>query len=722
MATPPNVFRLFTPGRRRPAPSGGPTGPSASELAFAEAVDALRAIDAPAEIQENIGKDLKDAFKVSAARRPGYEAGKPVPVAINLIDAFTDPFGTLWETVSSPFATDWGKLLPQPDVAWKDSESTVWEGLFSAAGTRASGDPVIPTSLQAAILRWNEGASIRPARIAARKEGVLKNPGLTEMMGEALAGYYTRIGRAAPTFAGRNLRDIVIAARSEARTIAGFLAGKDWKSAGATQRSWASASDPYLEQVSREFERLMRTDPAFAATPEAQMWRYYKNRDLHYQTLNFLKTFQKGGVWGVTYDYVWDKFTKKLGYLYPPKAIEWVKDRTIGKLLTPALNKLTDLQALYKRKVLDAIKKPLENALKGLGEKLGIKALGGLLGRVGLGAVGGPVGIVIGAVAQFVGGAILKELGDLRIVFIAVFAATLGFILFLTFSVFIILAVIVSNIELPSLSAEGAPIEIVVAACDAANRCEPTLQLSSGSHRITWQITVKNSGKEELKGATVTAKRCVLSPAGAFDLKVGESKPLSCTDTVSGTNTTVSNTITFNSSSPSIRQDGLGIVILGNPPDLPPSGWPLLHGAMTQGPETDPFPSHNSKDDREAIDIISQRGDPVTATHNGEVVSARDEGCGGKTVRIQSKKLGFTSIYAHLDTINVNKGDLVVFDQQIGTLGQSGYWFRCVRGAHLHYALIDGLFMGAPYIPVPRARIKGCGALRPFSSECGVNW
>ena len=751
MATPPSPFGFFSPGRRRRAafaPSG-PSAPSASQRALEEAAEALRAIDAPAEIQENIGKDLKDAFDVKAQARAGYEASKPQRVGVNLIDAVTDPLGTFWETVSSPFATDWEKLLPQPDVVWKESESEVWEKLFTRVFVNSAGRSVVPDSLQAAVLRWNEGTNIRPARIAARKEGILKNPGLTEMMASGLARYYTP----ARAIVGVPLQNIIDSSHLKEREIAGLVeragdnamgerkllkladaadrrgnpaeaarlraraaaatggyleARRLWREAGRRQKDWADdpSVSPINKEVQQEFERLMRTDPAFASTPEAQMWRYYKNRNLHYQTLNFLKTYAKGGVWGVTYDYAWNSATSAIfkkgtwrEFLYLPNALSWLKDKTVGKLLTPALNKLTDLQAWYKRKVLNAVKQPLENALKGLGEKLGIKALGGLLGRVGLGAVGGPVGVVIGAAAQFVGGAILKELGDAKWLFVGIIAGTIGLVLFLTFSFFIIIGVVISNIKLPEISigAAGAPVVITKVACDSSGKCQKpndpySLKFQNGTSEITWKITVQNSDIfSGIGGATISDKSCGLS--SSFDLKEKELKTFpSCTETVSGrTNEAITNVVNFSSSRGSAT--GFGLAIIGNPPYDYPHGWPVANGAITQGPDTCSLgTSHCKGVDKQALDIDGGHvGETVFATHRGTVISSQLEVCGGNVVKIYSP-LGFTSVYGHLDRRYVEVGDQVAAGAPIGILGQTGLsWgpFPCIKGAHLHYGLYD---------------------------------
>lgn len=81
-----------------------------------------------------------------------------------------------------------------------------------------------------------------------------------------------------------------------------------------------------------------------------------------------------------------------------------------------------------------------------------------------------------------------------------------------------------------------------------------------------------------------------------------------------------------------------------------------------------------------AIDIAVARGTPIKAAAGGVVILARYYGLAGKTVFIDHGG-GMTTLYFHMDRIDVNKGDTVVIGDQIGTVGTTGR----STGSHLHF-------------------------------------
>ena len=81
-----------------------------------------------------------------------------------------------------------------------------------------------------------------------------------------------------------------------------------------------------------------------------------------------------------------------------------------------------------------------------------------------------------------------------------------------------------------------------------------------------------------------------------------------------------------------------------------------------------------------AIDIAVARGTPIRAAAGGVVILARYYGLAGKTVFIDHGG-GMTTLYFHMDRIDVNKGDTVVIGDQIGTVGTTGR----STGSHLHF-------------------------------------
>jgi murein DD-endopeptidase MepM/ murein hydrolase activator NlpD len=102
------------------------------------------------------------------------------------------------------------------------------------------------------------------------------------------------------------------------------------------------------------------------------------------------------------------------------------------------------------------------------------------------------------------------------------------------------------------------------------------------------------------------------------------------------------------------------------------------------GGRRDPFTGHQAF--HSGIDISARRGLPVQATADGVVVSAgRDSGL-GRVVRI-SHGFGYTTVFGHLDRVDVKPGDEIERGQVIGLLGNSGR----STGPHLHYEVyVDG--------------------------------
>jgi murein DD-endopeptidase MepM/ murein hydrolase activator NlpD len=80
------------------------------------------------------------------------------------------------------------------------------------------------------------------------------------------------------------------------------------------------------------------------------------------------------------------------------------------------------------------------------------------------------------------------------------------------------------------------------------------------------------------------------------------------------------------------------------------------------------------------IDISAVRGLPVKAPADGVVVFAGHDSGLGRTVRI-SHGFGFTTVYGHLDRIDVEPGEEVERGDVVGRLGNSGR----STGPHLHY-------------------------------------
>ncbi|MFC1595875.1 murein hydrolase activator EnvC family protein [Candidatus Margulisiibacteriota bacterium] len=82
------------------------------------------------------------------------------------------------------------------------------------------------------------------------------------------------------------------------------------------------------------------------------------------------------------------------------------------------------------------------------------------------------------------------------------------------------------------------------------------------------------------------------------------------------------------------------------------------------------------------LDLAANRGTPVKAADNGEVVFSGLWGGYGKAIIIDHGN-GYSTVYAHLSHIYVKKGQVVTKKNRIGLVGSSGY----ATGPHLHFEI-----------------------------------
>lgn len=84
-------------------------------------------------------------------------------------------------------------------------------------------------------------------------------------------------------------------------------------------------------------------------------------------------------------------------------------------------------------------------------------------------------------------------------------------------------------------------------------------------------------------------------------------------------------------------------------------------------------------------DYAVPKGTPVKAPNNGRVNLSMFLTLTGNTVVIDHG-LGLFSVYFHMDSLNVEKGQMVVKGDSIGTVGSTGF----STGPHLHYTTSIG--------------------------------
>jgi len=94
----------------------------------------------------------------------------------------------------------------------------------------------------------------------------------------------------------------------------------------------------------------------------------------------------------------------------------------------------------------------------------------------------------------------------------------------------------------------------------------------------------------------------------------------------------------------------------------------------------------------DGVDMAMPVGTPVKSTASGEVVFAGSKRGYGNTVVIEHPN-GYRSLYAHLDSIDVKKGDQVEKSQRIAESGNTGV----STGPHLHFEIQKG---GRPCNPI----------------------
>ncbi len=119
------------------------------------------------------------------------------------------------------------------------------------------------------------------------------------------------------------------------------------------------------------------------------------------------------------------------------------------------------------------------------------------------------------------------------------------------------------------------------------------------------------------------------------------------------------------------------IYLMEHTPDI----WPAW------GRTTSVFNARRWGRRHKGFDIANSYGVPVMATASGVVIYADWHGGYGRKIIIHHG-FGYSTVYAHLNRMNVRVGDEVVKGQNIGEIGNSGR----STGPHLHYeVLLNGI-------------------------------
>ncbi|MDR3311707.1 MAG: M23 family metallopeptidase [Spirochaetaceae bacterium] len=120
-----------------------------------------------------------------------------------------------------------------------------------------------------------------------------------------------------------------------------------------------------------------------------------------------------------------------------------------------------------------------------------------------------------------------------------------------------------------------------------------------------------------------------------------------------------------------------------------PSIWPIKNGighiSMQFGQGINPITGQYYI--HKGLDLSTYRtGDPVIVTANGQVVGINYDPYGYGNYIIVKHKHGIYTLYAHMSTVRIRKGDFVSQGDVIGSIGGTGV----VTGPHLHYEVHIG--------------------------------
>ncbi len=118
--------------------------------------------------------------------------------------------------------------------------------------------------------------------------------------------------------------------------------------------------------------------------------------------------------------------------------------------------------------------------------------------------------------------------------------------------------------------------------------------------------------------------------------------------------------------------------------DQPPTTLPLTgEFVLSSGFGFRPDPITHQTSLHEGIDFVAVVGTSILVTAPGVVSRAEYMGAYGNMVDVLHAN-GFTTRYAHMQSIEVKLGDVLVRQQKVGTLGNTGR----STGPHLHYEVI----------------------------------
>ncbi len=149
---------------------------------------------------------------------------------------------------------------------------------------------------------------------------------------------------------------------------------------------------------------------------------------------------------------------------------------------------------------------------------------------------------------------------------------------------------------------------------------------------------------------------------------------------------------------------------------LIPNGNPLKNFTKKSPTSERLHPLHNTSGVEGGMDYMVPKKSPVYATADGVVILVQENGKTGLGNVIKlTHSFGFSSVYGHLDTLAVKKGDFVQKGQVIGYSGNSGR----SNGDRMYYEVS---FLGTPLNPLAYASWNFDNFDVIFSKEDGIDW
>jgi murein DD-endopeptidase MepM/ murein hydrolase activator NlpD len=152
----------------------------------------------------------------------------------------------------------------------------------------------------------------------------------------------------------------------------------------------------------------------------------------------------------------------------------------------------------------------------------------------------------------------------------------------------------------------------------------------------------------------------------------------------------------FQKAAPSLVREGMPISLPSGANEKSDSGfaWPVKEGKVSS------LFGSRKRDYHEGIDIRTNRGSPIFASKEGEVIysSRKIRGYGNMIVVKHTEE--FATVYAHNRKNLVKVGDHVTQGQVLGLVGATGK----ATGPHLHFEIRKGELPQDPLLYLPQLR------------------